>query len=163
MSEDRTNKVFRNKFRYEGNSKKGGFIGRAVPIPNDILRAKPSEEGKIRERLQSTIKKLVENNASVEEIKEFLNKEEYKKYEQYIDRWIEDWIIRLNPDIKSVLVKSLNRNKEQQEIEEEMQKVNEKVYGLYKTQIQNSIKNEKESRERQIKKKQEEKSKEEER
>ena len=106
-------------------------------------------ESKVRYEIQNNIKRLVQEKASVEKIKEIIGqKEEYKNYEQYIDGWIGYWVTSLNPQIKSILNKSINRNEEQEEIETKIKESNEEIFELYKEQIQNDIKERKEEKKR---------------
>lgn len=149
MAENRTTKEFRSHFKFQAAEDRGGYIGRTIKLNNAPPNQKMSDESKVRYEIQNNIKRLVQEKASVEKIKQIIGqKEEYKNYEQYIDGWIGYWVTSLNPQIKSILNKSINRNEEQEEIETKIKESNEEIFELYKEQIQNDIKERKEAKKR---------------
>lgn len=113
-----------------------------------------SEETRIRNELQISIATLVQQRKSAQEIKQILSEDKYKKYEQYMDLWIQDKILKENPDIKNILTKALHKGRDQEEIVEQIKIANSELYSIYEEQIINKIKDEIKTRE--IRKKQEE-------
>lgn len=146
MKESRTSKVFKSMFKAR-STVTGGYIGSHIKIPNNSLRESLNNESKLRNELQMTIKNMIQQKKSAEEIIKFLNQDKYKAYEQYLEIWIQNWIIKLNPDIKSIITKSLNKNIQEQEIMNDIQQANYELYEIYKEQIQSKIKAEIQARE----------------
>lgn len=146
MKESRTSKVLRASFRSK-NTDTGGYIGSHMRISNNKLRENMNNESKLRNEIQMIIKKMIEQNKSVEEIKETLNQDKYKSYEQYLERWIQDWIMKLNPSIKSIIAKGLNRNSQEQEMISLIEQTDTELYKLYEKQIKDKIRIEIQARE----------------
>ncbi len=105
MRENRTSKEFRASFKFVNNRMPGGYIGSHISLYNNQGTEKIRMERKIRNEIQAKMKKMVTQNKTIEEIQKALNQDEYKAYEQYFTIWIENWIIKLNPDIKSIIIK----------------------------------------------------------
>ena len=55
--------------------------------------------------------------------------------------------MKLNPNIKSIIIRGLNRNIQEQEIISEIQQVNPEIYEIYEGQIQSKIRIERQARE----------------
>lgn len=138
MKKNRTSDALRTSFK-SSNTTTGGFIGSQIRLPNDSLRATMSNETKIREKLQKSIKDLIEQKTTIEVIKAELSKDEYKSYEQYFDLWVENWIIKINPSIKSTITKALKEDRNEGEILREIQGTNSEIYNLYKQYIEHNI------------------------
>lgn len=132
MAENRTNKVFRNEF------KKCNPI-RYIPNPEDL---KKKEEGIVRSEVQLKIRDLIKERYSEEKIKESLNKEEYKSYQTYIDKWIENWLMKLNPNVKIKIIQLLNMGLNKEKILEIMKQENQEIYELYEPTIEQAIETE---------------------
>lgn len=161
MRESRTSKAMSTSFKSKNNTT-GGYTGSYIRLNNNQFRTNINNEGKLRNEVQASIKDMVTKRKSIEEIKEYLNQEKYNQYKQYLDEWIQNWIIKLNPDIKSVITKGLNRNSQEQEMISLIEQINPELYKTYEKQIKNKIKSEIQSREL-AKKKEELKKQEEER
>lgn len=146
MRESRTNKAMNASFKSK-NTATGGYIGSHIKIDNNQFRKNMNNEGKLRNEVQASIKDMVTKRKSIEEIKEYLNQEKYIQYKQYLDEWIQNWIIKLNPDVKSVITKGLNRNSQEQEMINLIKQINPELYKIYEKQIRNKIKAEIQSRE----------------
>ena len=146
MRESRTNKAMNASFKSK-NTATGGYIGSHIKIDNNKFRKNMNNEGKLRNEVQASIKDMVTKRKSIEEIKEYLNQEKYIQYKQYLDEWIQNWIIKLNPDVKSVITKGLNRNSQEQEMINLIKQINPELYKIYEKQIRNKIKAEIQSRE----------------
>lgn len=146
MRESRTNKAMNASFKSK-NTATGGYIGSHIKIDNNQFRKNMNNEGKLRNEVQTSIKDMVTKRKSIEEIKEYLNQEKYIQYKQYLDEWIQNWIIKLNPDVKSVITKGLNRNSQEQEMINLIKQINPELYKIYEKQIRNKIKAEIQSRE----------------
>lgn len=146
MRESRTNKAMNASFKSK-NTATGGYIGSHIKIDNNQFRKNMNNEGKLRNEVQASIKDMVTKRKSIEEIKEYFNQEKYIQYKQYLDEWIQNWIIKLNPDVKSVITKGLNRNSQEQEMINLIKQINPELYKIYEKQIRNKIKAEIQSRE----------------
>ena len=146
MRESRTNKAMNASFKSK-NTATGGYIGSHIKIDNNQFRKNMNNEGKLRNEVQASIKDMVTKRKSIEEIKEYINQEKYIQYKQYLDEWIQNWIIKLNPDVKSVITKGLNRNSQEQEMINLIKQINPELYKIYEKQIRNKIKAEIQSRE----------------
>lgn len=146
MRESRTNKAMNASFKSK-NTATGGYIGSHIKIDNNQFRKNMNNEGKLRNEVQTSIKDMVTKRKSIEEIKEYINQEKYIQYKQYLDEWIQNWIIKLNPDVKSVITKGLNRNSQEQEMINLIKQINPELYKIYEKQIRNKIKAEIQSRE----------------
>ena len=96
-----------------------GYIAKSIALNK---QQKENPETVIRYKIQKEIKTLVEQRKNESEIKENLNKvEEYKKYEEFFDGWIENWITKLNPKIRETLKKITRQsNLTFEEIQEEI-------------------------------------------
>lgn len=158
MSENRTSKVFSTSFKSKNS--KGGYVASSINLSSYQFRRNISNEGHIRNQIQRSIRDMITERKNIEEIKQYLNKEQYNQYEQYFDEWIQNWILKLNPDIKSVIIKGVNRNIQEQEMISVIEQINPETYELYKNQIINKIRTEIQSKE--IAKKREELKKQEE-
>lgn len=150
MRESRASKEMQASFRAQRYSDKGGKVGRRMEIDKNPLKSALSNESKLRSEVQITIKRLVSDNTSVEKIKMNLDKEEYKSYEQYFDEWIKDWVIKLNPDIKSLITKAVNRNGKEDEILSEIESRNIDIYKEYESYIRDAIRKKIQEKQRKI-------------
>lgn len=146
MRESRTSKALSASFKSR-NTNAGGYIGNHIKIDNNQFRKNMNNEGKLRNEVQTKIKDMVTKRKSIEEIKKCLNQKKYGNYKLYLDRWIQDWIVKLNPDIKSVITKGLNRGAQKQEIIDLIKQINPELYEIYEEQIINKIEVEIQSRE----------------
>lgn len=111
-----------------------GFTARSISLTKQQAK---SSETTIRFEIQTEIKRLVEQKKSGNEIKETLNeREEYKKYEEFFEGWVENWIIKLNPRIREILKKITRQsNLTLEDIQEEIKLENPEIYGLYEKEI----------------------------
>ena len=111
-----------------------GYIAKSIALNK---QQKENPETVIRYKIQKEIKTLVEQRKNESEIKENLNKvEEYKKYEEFFDGWIENWITKLNPKIRETLKKITRQsNLTFEEIQEEIKLEAPDIYELYEKEI----------------------------
>lgn len=142
MSENRTSKAFQSKFKATDKGAYGGYVGNCLPIFQNKATNQMCNESNIRNEMQQSIKKMIQQHKEIKEIYTILEQDSYRKYQPYFALWIQDWIVKLNLDIKSIIVKGLNRNKTEQEIIQELEAMNSEVYQLYKEQIQSKIRKE---------------------
>lgn len=111
-----------------------GFTAKSITLNRQQTE---NPETVIRSKIQTEIKKLVEQRKSEAEIKETLNKvEEYKKYEEFLEEWIGNWIAKLNPKIRETLKKITRQsNLTFEDVKEEIKLKAPDIYELYEKEI----------------------------
>lgn len=144
MKENKTSRIMQQRFA-RGNRERG-FVGGSMPVQRNNLREKFKNESQIRTEIQNNIMKMVQNKKTVDEIREFLNQDKYKSYEQYFEIWIQNWIIKSSSQVKTMIELAFKKDKSENEIIQELENTNNEVYELYKNQVDEYVKSEIETR-----------------
>jgi len=132
MNSNRTNRFMQS---LREKTKQVGPIAKCIPV----YRETPIELKEDREKrfeIQTKIRQCVSKGCREDEIKQELQKEEYKKYANWFDSWIVEVVLKQNLNMKNFIKKQVEEYKEFEEIQKELSQVDaymkyEKIIDLY--------------------------------